>query len=149
MRRTFLIGIVFFALSSFSLGAAAQKVKIESQGQAEQESQKAAVIAKSMEQAVGAPAAGMGQVVFYRSSKSPGAAIDVAADGVSCGALDAGMYFALPATPGTHPYGPGDLSITVKAGETKYVQVIRNRAGDPQLLASNAAKFQASARQSK
>ena len=37
MRRTFLIAIVSFALSSFSLGAAAQKLKIESQGQAEQD----------------------------------------------------------------------------------------------------------------
>ncbi len=149
MRRIFLSGIVFFALSSFSLGAAAQKMKIESQGQAEQEAQKATAIAKSMEQSVGAPTAGMGQVVFFRSSKSPGEPIGLTADGASAGDLDAGMYLALPATPGTHPYGPGTLPVTVKAGETKYVQVIRNRAGVAQLVASNASKFQATARQAK
>ena len=149
MRRILLGCIVCFALSFPSLGAIAQQLKIESQGQAEQESLKAAAIAKDMEQSVGAPAAGMGQVVFYRSSKSPGEAIDVAADGASVGGLDAGMYFALPAAPGAHRYGPGELPISVKAGETKYVQVIRNRTGNPQLLASNAAKFQAAARQSK
>lgn len=149
MRRTILSCIVCFALSSLSLGAMAQQLKIESQGQAEQESLKAAAIARDMEQSVGTPAAGMGQVVFYRSSKSPGAAIDVAADGVTAGGLDAGMYFALPSAPGAHRYGPGELPVAVKAGETKYVQVIRNRAGSPQLLASNAAKFQAAARQSK
>ena len=148
MRRTFLIGIVFFALSSVSLGAAAQKLKIESQGQAEQEAQKAAVIAKSMAQSVGAPAAGMGQVVFYRASKSPGDAIALTADGASVGDLGAGMYLALPATPGSHPYGPGALSVAIKAGETKYVQVIRNHAGNPQLVASNATKFQTATRQS-
>ena len=149
MRRTFLIGIVCFALSSFSLDASAQKMKIESQGQAEQEALKATAIARNMEQSVGAPTAGMGQVVFYRSSKSPGEAIGLTADGASAGDLAAGMYLAMPAAPGTHPYGPGTLPITVKAGETKYVQVIRNRAGAPQLLASNATKFQAAARQSK
>jgi len=149
MRRTLLTGFVFFALASLSLGAAAQNLKIESQGQAEQEAKKAAVIAKDMEQSVGAPPAGMGLVVFYRSSKSPGEAIALTADGAAAGDLDAGMYLALPATPGTHPYGPGTLPVTVKAGETKYVQVIRNRAGVAQLLASSASKFKATARQSK
>ena len=147
--RAFFIGIVCFALCSISLSASAQKVKIESQGQAEQQAQKAAAIARSMEQSVGAPAAGMGQVVFYRSSKSPGEAIGLTADGTYAGDLGAGMYLVLPATPGMHPYGPGELPITVGTGETKYVQVIRNRAGMPQLLASSAAKFQATARQSK
>ena len=149
MRRTFLRCIVCIALSSLSLGAMAQQLKIESQGQAEQESIKAAAVAKSMAKAVGEPAAGMGQVVFFRSAKSPGAGIDVTADGGLAGSLDAGMYIAAPATPGAHPYGPGTLPVNVKAGETRYVQVIRNRAGNPQLLASNASKFQAAARQSK
>ena len=124
-------------------------MKIESQGQAEQEAQKAALVAKDMAKAVGQPASGMGQVVFFRSSKSPGAAIDVTADSGIAGSLDAGMYIAVPATPGTHPYGPGTMPIKLKAGETKYVQVIRNRTGNAQLLASNATRFQTTARQSK
>lgn len=149
MQRMFLGGIVCFALSVSSLGALAQQLKIESQGQAEQESIKATAVARSMAKAVGAPAGGMGQVVFFRSSKSPGAAIDVTAEGGVAGNLDAGMYIAVPATPGAHPYGPGTLPVTVKAGETKYVQVIRDRAGNAKLLASSATRFQATARQSK
>lgn len=149
MRRTVLSCIVCFALSSLGAGAMAQSLKIESQGQAEQESLKAAAIARDMEQSIGAPAAGMGQVVFYRSSRSPGEAIDVTVDGAAAGGLDPGMYFALQATPGAHPYGPGELTVAVKAGETKYVQVVRDRAGNARLLASNAAKFQASARQAR
>lgn len=149
MRRILFASLFACTLGFASLGAAAQQLKIESQGQAEQESQKAKAVARSMAQSIGEPAAGMGQVVFFRSSKSPGDGIDVAADGVSAGNVDAGMYLAMPASPGVHAYGPGTLSLKLKAGETRYVQVIRNRAGAPQLRLSDATRFQNAARQSR
>jgi hypothetical protein len=93
--------------------------------------------------------AGKGQVVFFRSSKSPGAALDIHADGDAVGDLPAGMYFAVPATAGTHAYATGNagpLSVAVTADKTYYVQVIRDRAGRPQLLRSTATKFQRATR---
>lgn len=149
MLRHIVSSTLAASLFLLSADAAAQQVKIESQGQAEQNAQHKTAIAKSMADAVGAPLAGTGQVVFFRAANSPGAGIDVVADGSSEGEVGAGMYLAVAATPGTHAYGPGTLAVSVKAGETRYVQVIRNRSGDPQLLSSNAAKFQNAAKRSK
>lgn len=133
------------ALLALCLPANAQQMKVESQGQAAVNAEKDALIAVAMSKAVGPPAAGQGQVVFFRSSKSPGAALEVDADGKAMGELPAGTYFAVPASAGTHAYASGDtgsLSMNVTAGRTYYVQVIRNRAGQPQLLRSTATKFQ-------
>jgi hypothetical protein len=148
MVRHVLAAALAASLFSVSLGAAAQQVKIESQGQAEQNAQRQTIVAKTMSEAVGAPATGTGQVVFFRASNSPGAAIDVVADGTTEGGVGPGMYLAVAATPGSHSYGPGMLGVTVKAGETKYVQVIRGRDGAPKLLASTATTFQNAARRS-
>ncbi len=149
MRFQPLRSAVAFALLSLSLGVGAQQLKIESRGQAEEDAQKAAVTAAAITQAVGQPAAGKAQVVFFRSTKSPGADIDVLADGASAGDVPAGMYLAVAASPGTHDYGPGALSLKLAAGETRYVQVIRNRAGQPQVRRSTANQFQNIARQAK
>jgi|SRR6478672_463001 len=149
MVRHVLAAALAASLFSASLGAAAQQVKIESQGQAEQNAQRNTVVAKAMSEAVGAPAAGTGQVVFFRAANSPGAEIDVIADGTSEGLVGPGMYLTVAATPGAHNYGPGTLGVAVKAGETRYVQVIRSRDGTPKLLASTATKFQNAARRSR
>lgn len=141
--------VIVFALLALSSVAGAQQLKIESRGQAEEDAQKEAVTAAAMSKAVGMPMAGHAQVVFFRSSKSPGEAIDVVADGSSAGEVPAGMYLAMAATPGTHDFGPGALSLKLSAGETRYVQVIRNRAGQPQVLRSTASNFQKVARQAK
>src|SRR6478672_5780949 len=146
MVRHVLAAALAASLFSASLGAAAQQVKIESQGQAEQNAQRNTVVAKAMSEAVGAPAAGTGQVVFFRAANSPGAEID---DGTSEGLVGPGMYLTVAATPGAHNYGPGTLGVAVKAGETRYVQVIRSRDGTPKLLASTATKFQNAARRSR
>ena len=148
MVRHLLTAALAASLFSVSLGAAAQQVKVESQGQAEQNAQRQAAVAKTMSEAVGAPAAGTGQVVFFRAANSPGADIDVVADGMSEGGVGPGMYLTVAATPGSHRYGPGMLGVAVKPGETKYVQVIRGRDGAPKLLASTASKFQNAARRS-
>lgn len=142
-------GLAAFALFALGFSAGAQEFKIITQGAAEEQSQKNAAVARAMAQAVGQPAAGMGQVVFFRSSRSPGAAIDVITDDASTGRVMAGTYVAFTAIPGTHAYDPGNLPVSVKAGDTKYVQVIRNRAGQPQLLGSNAVRFQTMAERSK
>ena len=137
------------ALLAVALSASAQQMKIESQGEAAMEAEKQALVAMSMSKAIGLPVAGKGQVVFFRSSRSPGAALDIHADGKAVGELPAGMYFAMPAAPGTHAYstgGAGPLSVAVVKDKTHYVQVIRDRAGHPQLLRSTAVKFQRATR---
>lgn len=136
-------------LLAVALSAAAQQMKVESQGEAEVATQKEALVAMSMAKAIGQPVAGKGQVVFFRSAKSPGAALGVRADGQVVGELPPGMYFAVPATAGTHAYATGSarpLSIGVTADKTYFVQVIRDRAGRPQLLRSNATKFERATR---
>ena len=136
-------------LLAVALSASAQQMKIESQGEAAVEAQKEALVAMSMSKAIGLPVAGKGQVVFFRSSKSPGAALDIHADGEVVGDLPAGMYFAVPATAGTHAYATGNagpLSVAVTKDKTYYVQVIRDRAGRPQLLRSTAVKFERATR---
>lgn len=137
-------------LLAVALSASAQQLKIESQGEAAVEAQKEALVAMSMSKAIGLPVAGKGQVVFFRSSKSPGAALDIHADGEVVGDLPAGMYFAVPASTGTHAYATGNaggpLSMSVSKDKTYFVQVIRDRAGRPQLLRSTATKFQRATR---
>ena len=145
MKAVLFRSVLSCALLTLCLSATAQSLKIESQGQAAVDAEKDAMIAVAMSKAVGQPAAGKGQVVFFRSSKSPGPELEVDADGEALGELPAGMYFAAPASAGTHAYASGDagsLSMNVAAGSTYYVQVIRDRAGRPQLLRSTATKFQ-------
>jgi len=137
------------ALSIVALSASAQQMKVESQGEAAVEAQKEALVAMSMSKAIGLPAPGKGQVVFFRSAKSPGAALDIHADGAVVGDLPAGMYFAVPASAGTHSYATGNagpMSVAVTADRTYFVQVIRDRAGHPQMLRSTAVKFERATR---
>ena len=149
MKTVLLRSALSCTLLAVALSASAQQMKIESQGEAAVEAQKEALVAMSMSKAIGLPVAGKGQVVFFRSSKSPGGALDIQADGEAVGDLPAGMYFAVPASAGTHAYATGDagpLSMSVNADKTYFVQVIRNRAGRPQLLRSTATKFQRATR---
>lgn len=145
MKAVLFRSVLPCVLLVLGLPAAAQSLKVESQGQAAADAEKNRIIAVAMSKAVGLPTAGKGQVVFFRAGRSPGAAVEVDADGEALGELPAGMYFAVPASAGTHAYTSGDagsLSMSVTAGSTYYVQVIRNRAGRPQLLRSTATKFQ-------
>ena len=145
MKTILFRSVLSCALLTLCLTAAAQSMKIESQGQAAVDAEKDAMIAVAMSKAVGLPADGKGQVVFFRSSKSPGAELELDADGEALGELPAGMYFAVPASAGAHTFAAGDagvLSMNVAAGNTYYVQVIRDRTGRPQLLRSTATKFQ-------
>ena len=137
------------ALVAVALSASAQQMKIESQGEAAVEAQEEALVAMSMSKAIGHPVAGRGQVVFFRSSRSPGAAVDIHVDGDVVGDLPAGMYFAVPATAGTHAYATGNadpMSVDVTADKTFFVQAIRDRAGRAQLVRSTATKFQRATR---
>ncbi len=149
MHRRRLRRALALPLVVLSLAAGAQQMKIESRGQAEEYGQREAAVAATMSKAVGLPASGKGQVVFFRSSASPGASIRVnAADG-PVGEVPPGMYLAVPASPGKHAYGPGALPVEVKPGETKYVQVTRDRSGAPRLVASTATNFQSVSRRAK
>lgn len=137
------------ALLAIALSASAQQMKVESQGEAEVATQKEALVAMSMARAIGQPASGKAQVVFFRSATSPGAALGVQADGEVVGELPSGMYFTVPAAAGTHAYaaaGARPLSMAVTADKTYYVQVIRDRAGRAQLLRSNASRFERATR---
>ena len=65
------------ALLTVALPAAAQKVVIESQGQAEIVARAQALDARGVADAIGQAPEDKGQIVFYRASASPGAAIGV------------------------------------------------------------------------
>lgn len=150
MRAVLLRSAMTCLLSAVCLAAGAQQVKIESQGQAAVESEAITLKAIAMARALGPPPAGKGQVVFFRSAKSPGTAPEVQENGVAVGELPAGMYLVALAAPGTHAYrvagGASTATISVAAGKTHYVQVIRNRSGHAQLLRSNAGAFQRAAK---
>jgi len=148
MRKTLIRKLLLSAALSCALPAMAQKVTIESQGQAEVEAKAQALSAKALAKAIGEAPAGKGQVVFFRAANSPGATIGVSEAGVPLIALDPGMYFIAQVTPGTHGFDAGGtaLGLNVDDGKTRYVQVIRNRAGQPQLRPSNATAFQRAAR---
>jgi hypothetical protein len=145
MRSILFRGAASCALLAMSLTVAAQQARFEIQGNAATESRKNDAIARAMTEEIGAPAAGKGQVVFFRTSRSPGSAIPVSGDGMAVGELPAGMYFATPALAGTHAYSTADgggVSVKVRTGQTHYVQVIRNRAGHPKLVRTTATTFQ-------
>jgi hypothetical protein len=145
MRSMMLRGAASCALLAISLAVAAQQAKFEIQGNAATESRKNDAIARAITDEIGAPPAGKGQVVFFRTTRSPGSAIPVSGDGADVGELPAGMFFATPASAGTHAYaagGGGGVSVQVRTGQTHYVQVIRNRTGQPKLVRTTATMFQ-------
>lgn len=135
-------------LLAVALPVAAQKVVIESQGQAEIVARAQALNARGVADAIGQAPEGKGQIVFYRASSSPGAAIGVQEGETALIDLEPGMYFVVQLAPGMHGFDTGgsdSLGVEVGAGQTHYVQVIRNRAGQPQLRRSNAAALQRTA----
>jgi hypothetical protein len=63
--------------------------------------------------------------------------------------LDPGMYFVAITAPGSHSYATSDTGpfpMDLEPGRTYYVQAIRNKKGQAQLLRSSAEKFQRAAR---
>lgn len=104
---------------------------------------------------VGAPAEGMGQVVFFREKKFTGAAIKykVREGETELGKLGSGTYFVASVAPGTHQYtvhseAKDVLTLEVEAGETYYVQgsiTMGFMAGRPNLSPSDESVFNAMA----
>ena len=133
-------------LLAVALPAAAQKVRVENQGQAAHNVEAMAITKQAVEESVGKAPAGKAQVVFYRSSSSPGAPVAVrdAAAGEAMIDLDPGMYFVSVVTPGARSFATSDVGpfpMDLEPGRTYYVQAIRNRKGQSQLLRSSADKF--------
>ncbi|MGO4552440.1 hypothetical protein AB4059_15235 [Lysobacter sp. 2RAF19] len=138
--------VIALVFAMVALPAFAQKVKIENQGQAAVDVAAHELNEQAVEQDVGKAPAGKAQVIFFRSSSSPGDPIGVrdAAGGVSLIDLEPGMYFVSTAAPGTRAYATADtgpFSMDLDAGRTYYVQVIRKRGGAAQLIRSSAEKF--------
>jgi hypothetical protein len=137
---------LFALLLAASLPVAAQKVSIENQGEASKQATAQVLTAEAVENAVGKAPAGRAQVVFFRSSKSPGDAVSVrdAAGGLALIELDPGMYYIASAIPGPRSYATADMGpfpLDLEPGRTYYVQAIRNKNGRTQLLLSSADKF--------
>ena len=136
-------------LVALSLPVAAQKVKIENQGEASNTAEARTLTAEAVEKAVGKAPDGKSQVVFFRSARSPGAAITVNENADPRVELDPGMFYVVATTPGAHAYSTSDggkYDGTLETGKTYYVQVIRNKAGHAQLLRSSPDKFQRASR---
>ena len=149
MRQTLIRKLLLSAaLFCCVLPVAAQKVTIESQGQAEVDAKARALDAQAVAKAIGEAPADSGQVVFFRAATSPGATIGLREGGAPLVDLEPGIYFVARVMPGTHGFDAGGtaLGLNVDAGKTRYVQVIRNRAGQPQLRPSSASAFQRAAR---
>jgi len=150
MRKSLSCSALFALLLAASLPLAAQKVKIENQGEAAIAAEAKMLSDAAVEDAIGKAPSGRSQVVFYRAESSPGSAVAVrdAAGSAPIISLDPGMYFVTVTTPGTHSYATADtgpFSLDLEPGRTYYVQAIRNKSGATQLLHSNADKFQRAA----
>ena len=140
--RGALVALLFAA----ALPAFAQKVTVENQGQASENVTQRALTAEALETEIGKAPAGRAQVVFFRSSKSPGNPVVIreASGSLSIIDLDPGMYFVTAVMPGTHAYATSDtgpFTMDLDAGRTYYVQAIRNKNGNTQLIRSSADKF--------
>lgn len=109
--------------------------------------------------AIGAPAEGMGQIVFFREKKFAGAAVKykVREGETELGKLSSGTYFVASVAPGTHQYtvhseAKDVLTLEVEAGETYYVQgsiTMGFMAGRPNLSPSDEAVFNGMAKELK
>ena len=101
-----------------------------------------------------APAAGMGQIVFFRPS-AMGMAIscNIRENGKMVGTTNNGRYFVLPATPGVHKYttkseATDEINANVEADETTYVKckiAAGIMAGRPNLSPSTKEEFDSKA----
>lgn len=108
---------------------------------------------------VGAPAEGMGQIVFFREKKFVGAAVKykVREGETELGKLGSGTYFVASVPPGTHQYtvhseAKDVLTLEVEAGETYYVLgsiTMGVLAGRPNLSPSDEATFNGMAKELK
>jgi hypothetical protein len=150
MRKLLSCSALFALLLAASLPLAAQKVKIENQGEAAITAEARQLSDAAVEDAIGKAPPGRSQIVFYRSSSSPGTAVAVrdAAGAEPIISLDPGMYYVTVTTPGSHSYATADTGpfpIDLEPGRTYYVQAIRNKQGATQLLRSSADKFQRAA----
>jgi len=104
------------------------------------------------EATLGAPAAGKGQVVFYRPSKFVGAAVGfkVREGETELGKLGNGNYFFIDVEPGAHEYVVHSevkdiLPLEVDAGEVYYVQGSLSMGvmvGRPNLSPADKTKFE-------
>lgn len=102
---------------------------------------------------LGAPAAGKGQIVFYRPGKFVGAAVSfkVREGETELGKLSNGGYFFIDVTPGTHEYvvhseAKDTLPLEIDAGEVYYVEgslSVGVMVGRPNLSPSDKTKFDA------
>lgn len=93
---------------------------------------------------VPAPPAGMGQVVFYRSSRvATLLSCRVSEQGEVVNKLPHGKYFVHSATPGMHEYEIESdlLRVEVKAGETHYVRCTIGGLGVPELTLGTRMDF--------
>lgn len=100
---------------------------------------------------IGAPEAGKGQVVFYRTGGLMGAAIscNVREDGKLIGGLSGGKYFVASFTPGKHVFttkseATDTLNMEIESGETYYVRCAIGAgvmAGRPNLSPVDKAAF--------
>jgi hypothetical protein len=100
---------------------------------------------------VAPPAAGKGQVVFFRKGGLMGAAISCAVheNGAKLSSLSPGKYVVVAADPGVHQYSvkseaTDTLRLEVEAGETYYAQCTVGMgvmAGRPNLSPSDAEIF--------
>jgi hypothetical protein len=140
MRKLIVIAAAATALAGFAVPATALAADPKD---AVEVSAKGAVVPP--------PAAGMGQVVFFRPGKFVGSAIrcTVREDGKMVGRAGNGKYFVLPAAPGPHRFttkteATDTLNVEVEPDETTFVKCsigMGVMAGRPNLSPATAEDF--------
>lgn len=116
--------------------------------------QDAPIVTKSA--TIGAPPAGMGQIIFFRPGSIVGAALGctVHEDGKQVARLGSGKYYLVVATPGKHLYNTkaenvDQLTLEVEEGETYFVKCKIGMgvvAGRPNLSPTDRATFEKKAK---
>ncbi|MDB5678548.1 DUF2846 domain-containing protein [Sphingomonas bacterium] len=116
--------------------------------------QDAPIVTKSA--TIGAPPAGMGQIIFFRPGSIMGAALGctVHENGKEVARLGSGKYYLVIATPGKHLYNTqaenvDQLTLEVEAGETYFVKCKVGMgvvAGRPNLSPADRATFEKKAK---
>lgn len=149
MNSILLRSATLFALLVFCLPAIAQRTRFESRGEAYSAAEERDMVETALVRHVfGAPPAGKGQIVFFRSARATTTEVAVRENGNELAKLPGGSYFVVAVQPGTYAFTVDaetgqTLTVRVRPGRTHFVRAGNRRAeGErPYLSRADAISF--------